>query len=151
MKALTIWQPWATLIAEGCKPYEFRKWIAPRAMVGQRIAIHAGARTVKKDEVKGLILQLQAEGSLGTALDVEPSLALLERVLAGMALPMSAVVCTGVLGTPIRGVDIPGQPQDSDRLDHHVWGWPITEIRRLEPPAPAKGLQGFWDWRGEEP
>lgn len=26
MKALTVWQPWASLIIMGAKPYEFRKW-----------------------------------------------------------------------------------------------------------------------------
>jgi hypothetical protein len=30
MKALTIWQPWATLIMIGAKPHEFRgQWIWP--------------------------------------------------------------------------------------------------------------------------
>jgi len=28
MKALTIWQPWASLIMAGYKPYEFRGWPA---------------------------------------------------------------------------------------------------------------------------
>lgn len=42
--ALTVWQPWATLIAIGAKPFEFRGWAAPKAYQGQRIAIHAGSR-----------------------------------------------------------------------------------------------------------
>ena len=48
MKALTIWQPWASLIAMGAKPYEFRGWKPPKSLIGQRLAIHAGARPVKK-------------------------------------------------------------------------------------------------------
>lgn len=44
MRALTVWQPWASLIAVGAKPYEFRSWPAPAWIVGQRIAIHAGVR-----------------------------------------------------------------------------------------------------------
>lgn len=47
MKALTIWQPWASLIIMGAKAYEFRKWdfrTRERGLVGQRILIHAGAR-----------------------------------------------------------------------------------------------------------
>ncbi|MDB5415070.1 MAG: hypothetical protein JWR10_3405 [Rubritepida sp.] len=149
MRALTIWQPWATLIAEGLKPYEFRGWAAPAYVQGQRIAIHAGARPIKSGEVKELLLMLQKEGSFGTGLVVHGSIALLERVLAGMTLPRSAIVCTGVLGTPIRAGDIPGLEADSDRIDHSKWGWPITEIQRLEPPAPATGMQGFWTWRAE--
>lgn len=39
MKVLTIKQPWATLIAEGIKKYEFRSW--PTKYRG-KILIHAG-------------------------------------------------------------------------------------------------------------
>lgn len=42
MKALTIRQPWATLIALGVKTIETRSWRAPQALIGQTIAIHAG-------------------------------------------------------------------------------------------------------------
>src|SRR5215212_7204780 len=34
--ALTIWQPWATLVIADCKPYEFRTWPAPRPLWGKR-------------------------------------------------------------------------------------------------------------------
>jgi hypothetical protein len=44
LPALTIWQPWATLVIADCKPYEFRTWPAPRHLWGKRIAIHAAAR-----------------------------------------------------------------------------------------------------------
>jgi hypothetical protein len=42
--ALTVWQPWASLIIKDFKPYEFRGWPAPRSLVGRRLAIHTGAR-----------------------------------------------------------------------------------------------------------
>ena len=29
MRALTIWQPWASLIIIGAKPFEWRRWRAP--------------------------------------------------------------------------------------------------------------------------
>jgi hypothetical protein len=49
--AITIWQPWATLIAIGAKPFEFRSWPVPARLIGQRIAVHAGARPVRCKEV----------------------------------------------------------------------------------------------------
>lgn len=70
---LTVWQPWATLIAEGFKPYEFRGWPAPRSLIGKRIAIHAGARPVRKDEVRQLLLQLQSSFWRESGLDRAPS------------------------------------------------------------------------------
>lgn len=39
MKALTIWQPWASLIMIGAKPYEFRSWQPPAWLIGKRRAI----------------------------------------------------------------------------------------------------------------
>lgn len=53
MKALTVWQPWATLIIAGAKPFEFRRWdyrTRDRGLEGQRIVIHAGARPIKRAE-----------------------------------------------------------------------------------------------------
>jgi len=45
MKVITIKQPWATLIAEGYKEYEFRTW---RTKYRGEILIHAGKGVDKK-------------------------------------------------------------------------------------------------------
>lgn len=44
MKAISLWQPWASLIACGVKPYETRHWAPPRELIGQRIAVHAAKK-----------------------------------------------------------------------------------------------------------
>jgi hypothetical protein len=53
-RALTIWQPWASLIMIGAKPYEFRgrSYLAyiNHPQPGERIAIHVGARPVRRAE-----------------------------------------------------------------------------------------------------
>ena len=155
MSAITIWQPWATLIAEGCKPYEFRGWPAPRSLQGQRIAIHAGARQASKDEIRSLLLRLESSSWRETGLIREPSIALLGKILtAPTSLPLSSVLCTAVLGIPLRGAEMAqrlGLPTvtDSDRDQHMNWGWPLTEIIKLEPFVPARGRQGFWTWSNE--
>lgn len=48
MKAISLWQPWASLIACEAKPFETRSWAPPRDLIGQPIAIHA-AKKVDKD------------------------------------------------------------------------------------------------------
>ena len=48
MKVITIRQPWATLIAEGIKKYEFRSW---KTNYRGKILIHAGA-SIDKEEMK---------------------------------------------------------------------------------------------------
>ena len=42
MKAITLKQPWASLVASGLKQVENRTWAVPRSIRGERIAIHAG-------------------------------------------------------------------------------------------------------------
>lgn len=154
MKALTVWQPWASLIALGAKPYEFRGWQAPKWIVGRRIAIHAGARKVRKDEIADLILRLKSDIAWTTALRPELALEILEKAHASPSvLPNSAVLCTAIIGEPILGTKVVaefgGPVNDSDRDEHANWAWPMLEIQQIIPPKPAKGAQGFWNWRKE--
>lgn len=83
MKALTVWQPWASLIVAGAKRYEFRRWSfaqrpALRPLVGQRIVVHAGARMPKAAEVAD-ILERIADGV--SALDADIARPALTRLL----------------------------------------------------------------------
>lgn len=150
MMALTVWQPWATLIAIGAKPYEFRGWPAPKRLHNTRIAIHAGARPMKRHELEDLVIMMRRGRTEGTAMRIDLALPLLERcLLSGHKLPLSSVICTAVLGEPRRCTDMAEALQaDSDRIDHHMWAWPMLSIQAVEPVAPARGAQGFWKWSG---
>ena len=46
MKVLTLKQPWASLVAEGIKQYEFRTW---KTNYRGKVLIHAGAGVEKKE------------------------------------------------------------------------------------------------------
>lgn len=157
LPAITLWQPWATLVAEGLKPFEFRHWPAPARYVHRRIAIHAGARAVRKDEVRDLLLRLHSSYWRETGLERDLSIKLLEPVLlAPGRLPLSTVLCTAILGEPIRDVALTERlgthaVNDSDRDEHSNWGWPLTDIERLQPFVPARGAQGFWTWQRIHP
>lgn len=151
--AITIWQPWATLIAVRAKRFEFRRWAAPKSLLG-RIAIHAGARPARKPEIQGLLLRLHSPGWRATGLDREPAIELLERILpAPGSLPLASVVCIATLGRPIRddalrgALDLDNTANDSDRNQHTNYAWPLSEIEVLTPFIPARGSQGFWLWR----
>jgi hypothetical protein len=47
MKAISIKQPWASLIAHGIKDIENRTWKCPQKYIGQRVLIHSSKNTVK--------------------------------------------------------------------------------------------------------
>lgn len=154
MKALTIWQPWASLIMSGAKPYEFRGWAAPRLIRGQRIAIHAGARPPRRSEIADLIMRLRGPDAWSTALKPDIAAPLLERWHANPAfLPVASILGTAILGDPVWAWEIvdefSGTLNDSDRAEHCNFAWPLTAIIPFEPIVPARGAQGFWDWRPE--
>lgn len=153
MKALTIWQPWASLIMAGAKPYEFRRWPAPRWVVGERIVIHAGARPMRRAEILDLIARLREEPHL-TGVDPAIGLPLLERVATAHssslphALPLAAGLGAAILGQPRKATALfGGTVADSDRIDQHVWAWPLTEIEPFATPIRSRGAQGFWNWQ----
>jgi hypothetical protein len=146
--ALTVWQPWATLIAEGAKPYEFRSYAAPRKLWGRRIAIHAAARPIKRLEVQDLLVRCREDSAHRQALDVDIAIPILRRALGLPSLPTSSVVALVTLGTPIPPERVKEMlANDSDRDGHFNWAWPMLDIERIEPPLPATGAQGFWTWR----
>ena len=149
MKAITIWQPWASLIMAGHKPYEFRRWPAPKALVGQRIVIHAGARRVVVREIAELLEQLGAGHPCG-GLNSDCSALLGKLLSAPHSLPYSAGLGTVVLGSPQMACDLwPDEFKDfsdSDRVEHSNWAWPLTKIEHFTPIVPTPGRQGFWQW-----
>lgn len=173
MKALTIYQPWASLIMAGAKPYEFRGWNPRRrggayaALIGQRIIIHASARKINRDEVQDLLTVLRrgGESAAETCLHADKAIPILERALTrsvsserGMIdlgghgdLPWSVGLGTAILGEPRLGTDIAedfGVPrmEDTPPDEYANWGWPMLDIEVWDMPLECRGFQGFWNW-----
>jgi hypothetical protein len=146
MKALTIWQPWASLIMGGAKPWEWRKWPAPRPLRGERIVIHAGARRARQDEILNILDDIMLGDSSLIEEIAEPML----RDAHLGSWPLACGLGTAVIGEPIPALAWaekhmkPGY--DSSRIDHHQWAWPLTSINSWIEPVPVRGLQGFWTW-----
>jgi hypothetical protein len=150
MLALTVWQPWASLILIGAKPYEFRSWPAPRAARGKRIAIHAGARKVSRNEVNELIIRLSGRDAWTTALKPKQAMVLLDGCATGAPLPLSCILATAILSDCVRADTIMGEfgaiQNDSDRGKHFNWAWKLDDIQAVPGFPPARGAQGLWAW-----
>ncbi len=164
MKALTIYQPWASLIMCGAKPYEFRGW-SPRerggayaALIGQRIVIHASAKAIARDEINVLLMVLAlrdrsedlARAANATCLHADRAMPVLNQALENV-LALGAGLGTAILGKPRSGFDIAeefGLPRinDSERDEHANFGWPMLDVEVWDQPVPMRGLQGFWKW-----
>lgn len=154
--AISLWQPWASLVVRGLKAYEFRTWAAPRRFVGKRVAIHAAARKPTRADWAALLDALRAPAGFVAILGREDAggeaLAFVERALRDPALvPLGAVVGTVVLGRPQRCVDLFRTVMDPAEIIPGMWAWPCLEPEAFVVPLPAKGAQGWWEWRPEDP
>ncbi|MEE4451490.1 hypothetical protein [Novosphingobium resinovorum] len=155
MRALTVHQPFASLIMAGAKPYEFRNRRPPAALIGEPIVIHASASPLRQRLAAELFVSVrdQALASIITAtLHAEKALPILGRAWepGGEPLPTSAGLGTVIIGEPVRAAEIardPGHPLADD--EQHLWAWPIGGIERWPLPIPAAGAQGFWRWTHE--
>lgn len=169
MKALTIQQPWASLMASGDKLYETRSW--PTKYRGP-IAIHAG-KQIDPDVFQFLLCELATMDQL---------------IECGMTpetlkeLPRGAIIATADLVNVWRIVRRPGinvnkakhiplgaeslstdkhAPDFADyfvptekeiALGHWIPGnyaWELQNVKILPEPIPAKGKQGLWNWEPE--
>ena len=174
MKAISLWQPWASLIACGAKPFETRSWAPPRDMIGQPIAIHA-AKKIDKDAAQFAtdIMYGQHDSHGGLAERMEASWAggagdLLAR-FGDTIMPIGCIVAIAKLdaafqlGERAEGTAVPAAsvvqritsrdmpPCFTVRIDDFGdytpgrWAWLFRDVKPLKPPAPAKGAQGFFE------
>jgi ASCH domain len=136
MRALTIQQPWADAIVLGPKRVENRSWPAPRRLIGQEVALHAGKKIDRHADFP--------PGCLWMAMpECRPFMSRLGMVLAVATL-------TGCH----RASDCGGRDrQDGRRLPRRgcsPWSmpdqyhWEFDDIRPLADPVPCKGAQRLW-------
>lgn len=131
MNGLSLWQPWASLIAWGKKRVETRSWATQYC---GDLAIHAAKRWTR--DVAELCL-------------AEPFRSLLCRDIAHPAeLPRGAVVAVVRLIGCRRTEDVVHQLQ-ADELDLGNYeagrfAWFLTDVRPLVEPYPLRGAQGVF-------
>lgn len=159
-KALTVYQPWATLIILDAKTHEFRNWMFTdkphlAKLVGKRIVIHASARRPPISELDDVLRRIDDGES---ALKEEIARPIVTEMRAALKArgkdadlhmaPLSVALGTAVIGEPRSVLDIfKGTPiADSDRIDHSLYGWPMTDPKPFARPIPSAGAQGFWNW-----
>lgn len=167
MKALTVWQPWASLIACGAKRYETRSWATSYR---GPIAIHAAATNPMPLAIQ---LPYNARDTMMKVLFRDIGTYMFED------LPRGCIIATAELVNVWRTCYHPGADVDraigipigaeSLMLDRHdpefgkivvpseqelIFGdwtpvrfaWELTDVKMLDKPIPAKGHQRLWNW-----
>ena len=152
MRALTLWQPWASLVAAGVKTVETRSWRPPKGLVGQRIAIHAASRKITSHDRR---FNEAVSEVLGLA-DVRFSA---ETVLRS-ELPRGAVLCTARLREAWQVAEVSDDlvrvatSADGQSCVVDAWGdfspgrwlWFLEDLDTFSTPFTARGKQGMWEW-----
>jgi hypothetical protein len=143
VRCISLWQPWATLIAIGAKRIETRSW--PANYVGP-LAIHAAQKWTR--ELRELC-DREPFRSAFREVDVHPDLLPRGCVVATCRLASCAYVGNANLLTTAGGEVLP-LPADPERSfgDYTPgrYAWLLSDVVKLEQPVPEKGRQGFWNW-----
>ncbi len=144
MKAISIWQPHASLLLVGPKRYETRGWRLPRTVVGTRVAIHAAKAT-------GDLIELAEYVS--DRIDGAPAEEAFERylraILAAGFRTVGEMPRGSIIGSVVFKESLPSELAE----DHGDFGnfapgrfaWLAAEARLLPEPVPFRGMQGFFD------
>lgn len=139
MKALTIWQPWASLLTGRKKLYETRSWST--AYTGD-IAIHAAKRPARQ-----VIDALAASGQWDALKCIE---GLFQRPGELDQLPVGAIIgkgrlvrCNLITEDFLRTLT----PQELVLGDFSLgrYAWEFADLHPTEPIL-ATGKQGLWNW-----
>ena len=156
-KALTLWPEWAWAICYLDKLVENRGWAPPESLIGQRIAIHAGAHIGGR---KGKFARAEGvEAVLTTA--VHAGWEISEQFVRGHDIFVEmrkgaplvefnpGKITTGAIVAHARLAQV----REGDPDEHSGWyfgpcGWRIEDVVVLAEPIPMSGAQGLWELAG---
>lgn len=131
MKTITIKQPFATLIAEGLKEYEFRTW---RAKYRGELLIHAGLGVDKKAMKRYEHLNLEYPQGVIIAKCNMTDCVEVDDKLKDELEKKNPLVYHGII---------------KKNSTWEGYGFKLENIEKIDP-IPAKGKLSFWDYDYKE-
>lgn len=155
MRALTLTQPWAALVACGAKTWETRGW-KPGAE-GERIAIHAGKGLTPVGGKWGLtdVCMQPAFAKalmLGGYVTEGTDYPAIGKVLDECGFVIATAVVAEVVSTEAIARELAAYKMFDELAfgDYSPgrWAWKLTDVRRLDRPISTKGALGLWDLPG---
>ncbi len=164
MKALTLTQPYAALVALGAKRIETRSWATTYRGV---LAIHAGKGLQLVGGQRGLV-ELACSQPFASVLLPDRSESDKDNTLRSFDFGAVIALCDLIdvvptyellLGSHIA-VETPrgGRHEWQVTAQEHAFGdygprrfaWLLANVRRLPAPVPARGALGLWEWNRPE-
>ncbi len=152
MLAISLWQPWAHLIACGAKGFETRSW---STRYRGPMAIHAGRKWTRR-----MASQCLEEPFLTILADDQPTFRLrAEANAADLSFAFGAIIAvadlvevwpTEKLGHQATEDSLPPeliiglQERAFGDFSHGRYAWQYENVIRLPKPIPCAGKQGLW-------
>ena len=146
VKAVTLYQPWASLIVDLIKYIETRDWSPPKYMIGKRLAIHAGKYRVRDLDSSLLESIINIYGHNWRI-----------NLPYGSVLGIVTLNSTGVVidndGINAYYRNSPNEALKSVPIDNygdfdvgrHLWF--LSDVQKFDKPIEARGHFKIWDWR----
>ena len=141
MKAITIKQPWASLIVEGIKDIENRTW--PTKFRG-RVLIHAGAKWDDNHREMSRLFTRNQWDFLSREKQFE---------MSGGTLPLSQIIGSVeivdcMINHPSTWAEKSGRIYDGIHSNDFkiIYNWVLANPILFPEPIPAKGKLSFWDY-----
>lgn len=131
MKAISLWQPWASLIAMGLKKYETRSWST--SYRGPLLICSAQKTSVEQADIFFKIYRKHQFGYMDWC-----------------DLPKGCAIALVQLTDCIKMDEAFIQQQTELEIDCGEWSpgryaWRLEEVKAIVPPIPVKGRQGLFN------
>lgn len=124
MKVLTIKQPWASLIVNGYKKYEFRSW---KTNYRGKILIHAGM-SIEND----MVLKLK-----------NYNLEYIKGAIIGEAEIVDCILVDEQFNNQLIQIDKVVYSKNSHQA---TYAWKLENIKKYDNPIYIKGKLGLWNY-----
>jgi len=141
MKAITIKQPWATLIALREKQFETRSWQTKHR---GPIAIHAG-KSVDKEACIAFADILKKHG-ITSIKELPTGVVILTANLVDCHKVIFDYGDNAIMHTKLK---ISGNEYDFGDYEEGRYAWELDSVQVLSEPVPAKGQLSLWEWNGD--
>lgn len=149
MKAITIKQPWASLIVHGIKDIENRTWTCPKKYIGQRVLIHASGSHGRKfnvnltdEQTKAAFATIAKECMFGSLPfgSIIGSVEIVDCVINHPSIWAEKTENYTVGMNPKLHEDITGKKV--------IYNWVLANPILFKKHIPAKGKLSFWEYDG---
>lgn len=144
MKAITVKQPWASLIVEGIKDIENRTW--PTKFRG-RVLIHAGANPVKFNALGDILTFQQFDILKG---NVSPFIGNYLGAIIGSVEIVDCVINHHSIWAEKSNLYQLAPEETSEDYPDPIYNWVLANPIKFDKPIPAKGKLSFWEFADEQ-